>query len=82
MHVSDLSRREKEVLFQVALGLNNALIAARLQINKKTVENHMRNILQKLNAKNRTEAVIIAILNSTIVLSELRRSYLEMLYSR
>jgi DNA-binding NarL/FixJ family response regulator len=35
-------------------------------LSTKTVENHVRSILQKLGAKNRTEAVVIALKNSMI----------------
>lgn len=63
---SALSKREIEVLIQVKDGLRNPEIAESLGLSTKTVENHVRSILQKLGAKNRTEAVVIALKNSVI----------------
>jgi len=63
---SRLSKRETDVLLQIKDGLRNPEIAANLGLSTKTIENHVRNILQKLGAKNRTEAVVIALKNSLI----------------
>lgn len=52
-----LSDREIEVLRLVARGLANKAIATRLSISENTVKYHLKNILQKLNVRNRTEAV-------------------------
>jgi DNA-binding NarL/FixJ family response regulator len=57
----DLSIREKEVLKLTAKGSSNKEIAANLFISDTTVKAHMRNILEKLQAKNRAEAVGVAI---------------------
>jgi DNA-binding NarL/FixJ family response regulator len=61
-HVADdaLSAREVEVLRGVAGGRSNKLIAAELNISEGTVKTHMKNILPKLDASDRTHAVIIA----------------------
>jgi DNA-binding NarL/FixJ family response regulator len=56
-----LSMREIELLELVADGLSNKAIADKLSISENTVKYHMKNILQKLAAKNRTEAVTQAI---------------------
>lgn len=56
-----LSVREIELLELVADGLSNKAIADKLSISENTVKYHMKNILQKLTAKNRTEAVTQAI---------------------
>lgn len=56
-----LSMREIELLELVAAGLSNKAIADKLSISENTVKYHMKNILQKLAAKNRTEAVTQAI---------------------
>ena len=62
----NLSKREMEVLLQIKEGLRNPEIAALLGLSTKTVENHVRSILQKLGAKNRTEAVVVALRSSLI----------------
>jgi len=56
-----LSPREIELLTLVAAGHSNKAIADQLSISENTVKYHMKNILQKLAAKNRTEAVTQAI---------------------
>lgn len=61
-----VSKREMDVLLLVKDGLRNPEIADQLGLSTKTVENHVRSILQKLGAKNRTEAVVIALRNSII----------------
>jgi DNA-binding NarL/FixJ family response regulator len=55
----NLSGREIEVLEWIAQGLSNRDIALTLKIDERTVANHVANILSKLYAKNRTEAVAI-----------------------
>lgn len=53
---SDLTRRELEILGLVAEGLSNAAIAQRLVISEGTAKTHVKNILRKLGASNRTQA--------------------------
>jgi len=53
-----LTSREHDVLALLAEGASNATIAARLVISEATVKSHVRHILRKLRAANRTEAVI------------------------
>jgi DNA-binding NarL/FixJ family response regulator len=62
-HLADdaLSEREMEILRQVASGNSNKLIASQLRISEATVKGHMKNILSKLGANDRTHAVTIAI---------------------
>jgi DNA-binding NarL/FixJ family response regulator len=55
-----LTDRESEVLQLVAQGANNAQIARRLTISQKTVRNHVSNILVKLQAADRSEAIVRA----------------------
>ena len=52
-----LTMRELEVLALVAGGMRNAEIAEQLHVSVNTVEFHMRNLLGKLGARSRTEAV-------------------------
>jgi DNA-binding NarL/FixJ family response regulator len=56
-----LSMREVEVLRSVAAGCSNKVIADKLFISEDTVKGHMKNILAKLQASDRTHAVMIAI---------------------
>ena len=62
-HVGDdaLSPRELEVLRQVAAGNSNRRVAAHLGISEETVKAHVKNILSKLAANDRTHAVTIAL---------------------
>jgi len=62
-HVADdaLTDREIEVLRGVAAGKSNKLIAAELDIAEGTVKTHMKSILPKLDASDRTHAVMIAL---------------------
>jgi DNA-binding NarL/FixJ family response regulator len=56
-----LTEREIEVLRRVAAGKSNKLIAAELEISEGTVKTHMKSILPKLDASDRTHAVMIAL---------------------
>jgi DNA-binding NarL/FixJ family response regulator len=61
-HTDDaLTEREIEVLRLVAAGNANKIVAARLAISEETVKAHMRSILSKLAANDRTHAVTIAL---------------------
>ena len=55
-----LTEREREVLGHIARGENNADIASGLGLNQKTVRNHVSNILSKLHASDRAQAIIMA----------------------
>lgn len=55
-----LTEREREVLGWIARDLSNAEISRRLGLSLKTVRNHVSNILSKLQAADRTHAVILA----------------------
>jgi DNA-binding NarL/FixJ family response regulator len=50
-----------EVLRLLAQGLDNATIAERLVVTKRTVQNHVSNIYGKLGMTSRTEAMLYAI---------------------
>jgi DNA-binding NarL/FixJ family response regulator len=56
-----LTGRECEVLRMIFRGLANKEVAAELCISVKTVEYHVANILGKLEAANRTQAVVAAL---------------------
>jgi DNA-binding NarL/FixJ family response regulator len=56
-----ISAREEEVLQLVADGLGTTEIAERLYISQKTVKNHLASIYEKLNARDRTQAVLMAV---------------------
>jgi DNA-binding NarL/FixJ family response regulator len=58
--MDNLTAREIEVLRKVTEGSSNKIVAADLGISEDTVKGHMKNILSKLGANDRTHAVLIA----------------------
>jgi DNA-binding NarL/FixJ family response regulator len=63
-----LTAREVEVLELLAEGLPNKAIAARLRISDQTVKFHVSSIAGKLGARNRTDAVRLAVRRGLITL--------------
>jgi len=63
---SPLTPREREVLLLLAEGLSNGAIAERLFISLNTVRNHVQNLLSKLGAHSKLEAVAIAARNGLV----------------
>lgn len=61
-----LTEREIEILQYVAQGLSNKAISDELTLSENTIKYHLKNILQKLNVQNRTEAVMYAVRNKLI----------------
>jgi DNA-binding NarL/FixJ family response regulator len=57
--VSDLSRRQVEIMDLVALGRTNGAIAHELVLSEKTVKNHINHIFARLGVVSRTEAVAL-----------------------
>jgi DNA-binding NarL/FixJ family response regulator len=58
--LAQLTEREREVLTEVARGLTNAEIAVRLHVAETTVKTHVAHILDKLELRDRVQAVILA----------------------
>jgi DNA-binding NarL/FixJ family response regulator len=56
-----LSRRESEILTMLAKGLTGEEIARRLVLSPETVRTHVRNAMEKLDARTRTQAVVKAL---------------------
>lgn len=56
-----LTKREQEVLQLFANGKSTVEVARALTISQKTVKNHLTSIYQKLNVRDRTEAVLLAV---------------------
>jgi DNA-binding NarL/FixJ family response regulator len=56
-HISELARREREVLHWMRSGRPNGEIASALFVSRSTVDFHVRNLLKKLGARNRVEAI-------------------------
>jgi transcriptional regulator EpsA len=63
-----LSEREREVLRWIREGKSNAQIAVLLGVSPLTVKNHVQNILKKLHAQNRAQAVAFAVANRLIAM--------------
>lgn len=56
-----ITKREEEVLQLIADGCSTPEVAAALYISQKTVKNHLASIYQKLDARDRTQAVLAAV---------------------
>jgi NarL family two-component system response regulator LiaR len=65
-----LTPSETEVLRLLAQGLDNAAIAQRLVVTKRTVQNHVSNIYGKLGVASRTEAALLAIRHGLVQVPE------------
>ncbi len=61
--ISSLTRREKEILRQIAAGQSNKQIARKFDITEGTVKVHVKNLLKKMNLRSRVEAAVWAVEN-------------------
>ena len=68
--MTPLSHREMEILKYVAAGNPNKGIANALNIHEQTIKNHITSIMRKLNANDRTHAVVLAIRNGWLNVGE------------
>lgn len=58
--LAELTAREEQILQLVAQALSNKEIGLKLELSERTVKHYMSNILQKLHARNRVEAALLA----------------------
>jgi two-component system nitrate/nitrite response regulator NarL len=58
--IETLTDRERQVLASVGRGFTNKEVARELELSEKTVKQYMSNIMDKLQVRNRVEAVIVA----------------------
>jgi two-component system nitrate/nitrite response regulator NarL len=59
----NLSSREENILRCLTSGLSNKVIARRLSLSEATVKGHIKVIMRKINAQNRTQAAIWGLAN-------------------
>ncbi|MEM5626312.1 two-component system response regulator CasR [Bacillus wiedmannii] len=64
---SMLTKREQEVLREIAKGRSNKEIAAELHITEQTVKTHVSNVLAKLEVDDRTQAALYAVKHGEII---------------
>lgn len=56
----DLTPREHEILLRLSTGVSNAAIAAELFVSEETVRSHVKRLLRRMGARNRTHAATLA----------------------
>lgn len=64
--IDSLTKRELDVLKNLAIGMYNKEIATNLEISERTVKNHVSNIFKKIGVSDRTQAAVFAIRNNLI----------------
>lgn len=64
--IASLTKRECEILIQIASGRFNKEIATTLDITERTVKNHISNIFKKIGVSDRTQAAVFAIRNNMV----------------
>ena len=68
----ELSPREKEVLLLTGQGMPGHAVAQRLSITERTVQAHLTSVYSKLGARNKTEAILLALKKGIVLLDELQ----------
>lgn len=66
--IDSLTKREVEILKQIAGGRFNKEIAESLNITERTVKNHISNLFKKIDVNDRTQAAVFAIRNNLVEL--------------
>ena len=69
--MTPLSPREREVLLLSSKGFPVKEVAAKLAITERTVQAHLSSVYTKFGAKNKTEALILALKNGVLLIDEL-----------
>lgn len=64
--IDSLTRREMDMIIQIASGLSNKEIAKNLSITERTVKNHISSLFKKIEVSDRTQAAVFAIKNNLI----------------
>lgn len=64
--IASLTKRECEILIQIASGRFNKEIATTLDITERTVKNHISSIFKKIDVSDRTQAAVFAIRNNMV----------------
>lgn len=64
--IESLTKRELDVLKNLAIGMYNKEIAIKLEISERTVKNHVSNIFKKISVADRTQAAVFAIRNNLV----------------
>jgi DNA-binding NarL/FixJ family response regulator len=67
-HVPQLSPREREIMHLMAEGMTAEAIGDRISVSVETVRTHVRNVIRKLQARNRVHAIAIALERGEIAL--------------
>lgn len=68
--IESLTKRELDVLKNLAVGMYNKEIAIKLEISERTVKNHVSNIFKKIGVADRTQAAVFAIRNNLININD------------
>jgi len=71
VQLSDLSKREMEILKLAAKGMNNQDIADELFLSRRTIQSHLTNIFTKMDVGSRTEATIQAFAKGWLTLNDI-----------